>query len=138
MMVLEQPDIFVRHLLAIHLLHPVGKDTTVETDEVLLRELSYESCKILLLNVGVCIILASCSCILSLTILDKEIKMVANFSVFSMLLPVKHVSLGNSKVLFSHEADLNLVLNLLHMHSFSNAHMGKNVDKVFFSCKSSY
>ena len=123
MMVLEKSDIFVRHLLSIHLLHSVCKDTTIQTDEILLRKFADESGEILLLDICIGVILASGSRIFSLTILDEEIEMVTHFPVFHMSLSVKHVCLGHSKVLLGHKTDLHLILDLFHMHTLGNAYM---------------
>mgnify|MGYP006974601851 CR=1 FL=1 len=58
MVVLEESDVLVGHFLSVHLLHPVSKDTTVQTDEVLLRKLADEGGEVLLLDIGIRIIFA--------------------------------------------------------------------------------
>ena len=90
MVVLEQSYILVRQFLAVHLLESVGKNAAVESDEVLLRKLADESGKILLLDVCICVILAAGSCILSLAILDEEVKVVANLAILAMSLTIEH------------------------------------------------
>ena len=90
MMVLEQSYVLVRQFLAVHLLESVSKNAAVESDEVLLWKLTDESRKVLLLDVGICVILAAGSCILSLAILDEEVKVVANLAVFAMPLAIEH------------------------------------------------
>ena len=138
MVVLEQSDVFVRHFLSIHLLHPVGKDTAVQSDEVLLWKLSDEGRQVLLVDVGVCIVLAAGSCVLGLAVLDEEVEVVADLTVFHVPLSVKHISLCYCKVLFCHEAYFDLVLDFLHMHALGDAYMGKDVYEVLLCSEASY
>ena len=90
MVVLEQADVLVGKFLSIHLLHPVCEDASVESDEVLLRKLADEGGEVLLLDIGICIILAACCRILSLAVLDEEVKVIADFPVLTVSLAVKH------------------------------------------------
>ena len=137
MMILQKPYILVRKFLAVHIFHPVGKYSAVKAYEVLLRKFSDKSSKILLLDIGIRIILASCRSILCLAVLNEEVEMITNFAIFAMPLTIKHICLCNSIILLCHQTDLNLILNFLNMHAFCDSYMRENIYDILFRCKCS-
>ena len=94
--------------------------------------------KVLLVDVCVCVVFAAGCCVFCLAVLDEEVEVVTDFTVFCMSLSVKHIRLCYSKVLFSHETDFYLILDFLHVHSFCDAYMGEDVYEILFCGEASY
>ena len=88
--VVQQLQITIGHLLAIHIFEAVRQQTTVQADEVRLGKLAYQSSHILVFHIGIGIILTTSSRVGGITIVQQETEFVTHFPVLQMLLPVKH------------------------------------------------
>ena len=71
---MQQTHILVGHLLAVHLADAVAQQTAVKADKAFLGQLTYQSCDVLVFNVGVGVKLASLSSVRSLTIAHEELE----------------------------------------------------------------
>ena len=95
-------NVFVGNFLAIHFLYSVCKQSSVQTYEAGLRQLTYEGGDILMLNICICVILGSCCGIRGIAILRKELELFHCLTVLRMSLSVKHERFCNLIISFLH------------------------------------
>ena len=76
-MAVEQTQVFVRQLLAVHLLDAVGQQTAVQADEVPLREFADQRGDVLVLDVGVGVVFRSRCRVLRIAVVDQEVELFA-------------------------------------------------------------
>ncbi len=117
----EQLDVAVRELLAVHLLQPVGEQPAVQPDETRLGQLADQGGDVLVLDVGVGVVLRSGGRVLRVAVVEQEVELVAHLAVFEVALAVEHERFGRAVVLLGHERRLHLVLYLLHGHVAADA-----------------
>ena len=117
----EQAQVFVRQLLAVHLLDAVGQQTAVQADEVPLREFADQRGDVLVLDVGVGVVFRPRRGVLRVAVVDQEFEFLAVFAVLGVLLAVEHVALGHGEITLGHQGHLHLVLNLLDRHAVRDA-----------------
>ena len=129
-MVVEQIEIFVRQLLAVHLLDAVRQQTAVQTYEVLLRQLTDKRGDVLVLDVGIGVVLAARSGIRGIAIVDQELQLLAILTILSVLLAIEHIALGHGEVTLRHERDLHLILYLLDAHAVRDVHAAQHRDQI--------
>ena len=124
---IEQLDILVGHFLAVHVFDFIAEHAAVKTYEVRFRQLADECCNILLLDVGVSVVLASCSRILCVAIVDEEVEFVFYFTIFVMTLAVKDIRLGDVIITLGHKSVFHLILNLFNRNSVVDADTAHDV-----------
>ena len=129
-MVVEQVEIFVRQLLAVHLLDAVGKQAAVQADEVLLRQLAYERSDILVFDIGIGVVLAARGGVRGVAVVYEELELLAVLAVLGMLLTVEHVALGHGEITLGHERHLDLILYLLDVHAVRDVHAAQHRDEI--------
>ena len=126
-MLLEQVQVFVRQLLAVHLLDAVGQQAAVQADEVLFRQLADQRGDVLVFDVGVGVVFRAGGGVLGLAVVHQELQLVAHFAVFGMFLPVDDVGFGHLVVAFGHQRRLDLVLNLFDGRAVRDADASQNL-----------
>ena len=119
--VVEQLQIAVRELLAVHLLQAVGQQAPVQADEVLLGQLADQGGDVLVLDVGVGVEFRARRRVFRFAVVQQEPQLVAHFAVFEVALAVEHEGFGHSVVLLGHERRFDLILNLLDGHPVGDA-----------------
>ena len=119
-MFVQQVQVLVGKFFAVHVLDAVAEHTAVEADEIRFWQLADQGGDIFLLNVGISVKLATCGRILCVAIVDQEVKFLAHFAIFVMLLAVQNIRLGDGIILFSHQRNFHLVLDFFHADAFKN------------------
>ena len=73
-MLVQQADVLISHLLTEHLADTVAQQSAVKTDKALFRQLTYQSCDVLVFNISIGIKLTALGSVRSLTIAHKELE----------------------------------------------------------------
>ena len=117
---LEQGNVFVRQLLAVHLLDAVAQHASIKTNVITLGQFADERSDVLLLYIGVGVVFASRSGIGCRAIGDEEVEFLERLTVFCMAIAINHVVLCHGVVALSHQGNLHLVLNFLYADTVVN------------------
>ena len=136
--VIQQLQITVGYLLAIHIFEAVRQQTTIQADEVRFGKLAYQSSHILIFHIGIGIILTAGGRIGSITIVQQETEFVAHLAVLQMLLPVKHKRLCHGIVVLGHQSHLYLILYIFHTGSVADAHTAENIGDDILGSKTAH
>ena len=130
-MPVEQLDVTVGHLAAVHLFDPVAQQPAVQPDEVALGELADQRGDVLVLDVRVRVVLAARSRILGVAVVDQKGELVAYLAVLEMLLPIDDEGLGDAVVAVAHQRQLDLILDFLHARPLVDVKAGGQLAERF-------
>ena len=119
---LEQVQVFVRQLLAVHLLDAVGQQAAVQADEVLLRQLADQRGDVLVFDVGVGVVFRAGRRVRGVAVVDQKFEFLAVFALFGVFLAVEHVALGHREVTLGHQRHFDLILNLFYAHAVGHVY----------------
>ena len=114
--VVEQVEVTICSLLAIHFFETVAEQTTVEADEVALGNFSDEGRQVLVFYIGVRIELRASSCIGGVAVVHQEAEFLQCLAIFSVLIAINDKCLCSGEEALSHESHFHLVLNFLYTH----------------------
>ena len=89
-MTVQQVEVLVRHLFAVHLLDFVGQQLAVQADEVRLGEFADQRGDVLVLYVRIRVVFAAGSRVRRVAVVDQETELVAYFPVFETFVAVDH------------------------------------------------
>src|SRR5574344_273244 len=99
----------------------------VKANEVRLRQFTYKSSYVFMFHVGVGVKLASGCRVRSLAVVNKELQLFHNFTIFSMTLTIKHKRFGNFEIAFAHQCFLYLILDIFDCYAFMNVQMAQDM-----------